>query len=38
MPNIYDDEYQYEIGKASVVMDGEDGEFILSGDSCEICY
>lgn len=29
--SIYDESYQYEIGKASVPVDGEDGAFICSG-------
>lgn len=31
VPNIYDESYQYEIGKASIVMDGSDGAIICSG-------
>lgn len=31
VPNIYDDTYQYEIGKASIAMDGSDGAIICSG-------
>lgn len=31
VPNIYDEVYQYEIGKASLVMDGSDGAIICSG-------
>ena len=31
VPNIYDEAYQYEIGKASIAMDGSDGAIICSG-------
>ena len=31
VPSIYDDDYQYEIGKASTVVEGDDGAFICSG-------
>jgi len=29
--NIYDDNYNYEIGKASIALNGDDGAFICSG-------
>lgn len=31
VPNIYDETYSYELGKASIVMDGNDGTIICSG-------
>lgn len=31
VPSIYDDEYQFEIGKASIPVKGNDGAFICSG-------
>lgn len=31
VPKIYSEDYKYEIGKASYVIDGEDGAFICSG-------
>lgn len=31
VPSIYDEDYSFEIGKASIVMDGDDGAFLCSG-------
>jgi transketolase len=31
VPNIYSEEYHFEIGKASIALDGDDGCFICSG-------